>query len=235
MSRRKVNAGSSKANTSQSIQLLIVWTIFLGLLILVFQLIYKYIIKKLAGYILSLLGLNNSRTVNVIDNEHSNANIQDATQTRRRKTSLNQLSGDRGSIFEDSVFRVSFAFCFDKEKENIQKIKVLNSLIKLSRLTGLFLFIQVNQTQDEEFITDCLEKNNVFNSGLKKHRVVFCEKKESIPCMARQLQANMHIDTNTENIRALENKVPNVSVIDLNDDGSMFEKLVETIENVVTD
>ncbi|OII72256.1 uncharacterized protein cubi_01589 [Cryptosporidium ubiquitum] len=144
------------------------------------------------------------------------------------------LSEQIGSKDDSSGFQVSIGFCYNKEAENLKKLKVKESLIKLSGFTDLFLFVQVDTDEDEKVITNYMEEFGIFKAGLKKHRLVFCEKLESISFMARQLQANMHIDTNQDNEQRLLNKVPNISILSLDDDGSSLFELVETIEKVTT-
>lgn len=247
MSRRKGKINISKTNTNQNVQLLIVWTIFLGLIILFFHVIYKYIIKKILNYIFYLVGVqgynaNTSVSSNYFRNSSNRALSENSGFAGRRGSVNTNIPGneninvsENGLLFasmEDSRFRVSMAFCFSKEAANLNNLK--NPLIRLSSLTDLFLFVQVDSDQDEQTVLKYMDENGVFESGLKKHRLVFCEKSESIPNMARQLQANIHIDTNHENVEKLANKVPNVSIVDLSDNGAGLMEFVETIESIIT-
>lgn len=248
MSRKKGEINVSNASTSQNIQLLIVWTIFLGIIVLFFHVVYKYVIKRILKCIFGLIGVQYSSTnTGIASNRFSTSSnrarcVNSGAVARRGEIGTNLIAGNDninssenspffGSM-EDSRFRVSMAFCLSKEAANLKHLK--DSLIKLSSLTDLFIFVQVDKDQDEQVVLKYMDENGIFDSGLKKHRLVFCEKPESIPSMARQLQANMHIDTNQENVEKLANKVPNISIVDLNDCGVGLMELVETIENITT-
>lgn len=235
MSRKKEKLNAAKTNSSQNLQLLIVWTIFLGIIVLFFHLIHKYLIKNIFNYILNFISKKDSsfdENANNISTNNNNRDINTSSSTfDRGEINANLQSGNFTS--DNSIFKVSIGFCYSKEAENLKKLKVKESLIKLSGFTDLFLFIQVDTEQDELVILNYMQEFGIFEAGLKKHRLVFCEKPESIPNMARQLQANMHIDTNQDNAQKLLNKVPNISILTFDDDGGSLYELVETIENVV--
>ncbi|KAK9173178.1 hypothetical protein CmeUKMEL1_06460 [Cryptosporidium meleagridis] len=237
MPRKKAKLNTAKTSSSQNLQLLIVWTIFLGIIVLFFHLIYKYLIKNIFNYILNFIGKRNSSFNENANNISTNSNSRDINTNpstfNMGDVNRNIQSKNFTSSTDSSKFRVSIGFCYSKEAENLKKLKVKESLIKLSGFTDLFLFIQVDTEQDEQVILNYMQEFGIFEAGLKKHRLVFCEKPESIPNMARQLQANMHVDTNQDNAQKLSNKVPNISILTFDDDGSSLYELVETVENIV--
>ncbi|KAH8585279.1 putative conserved with signal peptide [Cryptosporidium sp. chipmunk genotype I] len=239
---RKEKLNIKRPSTSQNLQLLIVWTIFLGIIVIFFHLIYKYLIKKLFNYILNIIGIKDFNNNTNVSNINNNTNSHDRMVNTNSgaliwgeiEPNLQNENLTSTNYIDGSIFRVSIGFCYSKEAENLKKLKVKQSLIKLSSFTDLFLFIQVDTDQDEQIILGYMQEFGIFKAGLKKHRLVFCEKPESIPSMARQLQANMHIDTNQDNAQKLLNKVPNISILTLDDDGSSLYELVEAIESVAT-
>ncbi|KAJ1613236.1 putative signal peptide-containing protein [Cryptosporidium canis] len=246
MSRRRQKLNISKTSSSQNIQLLIVWTIFLGIVILFFHLIYKYCIKKVLEWIGGMIGVNKS-SVNSTNNGNLGSSTQGAERggsgavhreggihTSMQDASIKQSASSLIGGIDDSQFRVSMGFCFNKETDHINQPKVKDSLHRLSSLTDFFLFVQVDTDQDEKIVLDYMNENGIFDAGLRRHRLLFCEKPESISSMARQLQANMHIDTDEENLQKLANRVPNVSIISLGDDGKGLSELVDSIENITT-
>ncbi|KAK6588239.1 hypothetical protein RS030_6816 [Cryptosporidium xiaoi] len=214
------NKHVKKLSTNQNIKILIIWTIFIGILILFLQLIYKCVIKRIIVYVLSLFGYKtNTRSDNCNEN---NGLINDKiTDENGRECDLN-----------DNKFMLSIGICYKSDIDSILKNRFMDSLLKLSRLTDLYLFVQVDNDDDEKHIMEILENNGIFDNGLKKHKVLFCEKLETIPSFARQLQANMHIDTNDENILKLKDKVPNAVSININNDDSINE-CVDNIEAIL--
>ncbi|KAJ1608250.1 putative signal peptide-containing protein [Cryptosporidium canis] len=246
MSRRRQKLNISKTSSSQNIQLLIVWTIFLGIVILFFHLIYKYCIKKVLEWISVVIGMNKSSVNNT---NHGNFDSSTRVEERGSFGTVHREGGVHKSIqdasfkqsasnliggLDDSQFRVSMGFCFNKEASHLNQPKIKDSLQRLSSLTDFFLIVQVDTDQDEKIVLDYMNENGIFDAGLRRHRLLFCEKPESISSMARQLQANMHIDTNEENLQKLANRVPNVSIINLGDDGKGLCELVDSIENITT-
>ncbi|KAH7650506.1 putative conserved with possible signal peptide [Cryptosporidium bovis] len=214
------NKHVKKLSTNQNIKILIIWTIFIGILILFLQLIYKYVIKRIIVYVLSLFGYKtNTRS----DNCNGNNGVinNKITDENGRECDLN-----------DNKFMLSIGICYKSDIDSILKNKFMDSLLKLSKLTDLYLFVQVDNDDDEKHIMEILENNGIFDSGLKKHKVLFCEKLETIPSFARQLQANMHIDTSDENILKLKDKVPNAVSININNDDSINE-CVDNIEAIL--
>ncbi|KAH8741827.1 hypothetical protein FG386_001401 [Cryptosporidium ryanae] len=205
------NKQINKLNKSQNIKILIIWTIFIGILILFIRFFYNYIIKKLFTFIFSSLGYN--------INNSSDGN--------------SEVDGQNGNENDlNNKFKLSMGIYYKNDIKNVLKKEFMDSLLNLSKITDLYLFIQVDSDNDEKHIMQAFEDNGIFESGLKRHKVLFCENLETIPSFARQLQSNMHIDTNDENILKLKDKVPNVASINL-DSKDPLKEYVDNIEAIL--
>ncbi|OEH77185.1 hypothetical protein cyc_05000 [Cyclospora cayetanensis] len=90
------------------------------------------------------------------------------------------------------------------------RTSILGDFLRLCRLSSLYTVTQVADDAEEEKILDILEKCASFETGLNRHRVMFCDTCHGAVSMIRQLQPQMHIEDNGWITTQLEGKVPRV-------------------------
>ncbi|OII71980.1 hypothetical protein cand_013180 [Cryptosporidium andersoni] len=153
-----------------------------------------------------------------------------------RTSNIGNEIGSRDGIDRNknraSALKISMGLCFGKDHKFFNSTRISAILTKLCLKADIYLIVQVNNDEEESVFMKTIEDMGILDNGLKRHRIVFCEKSTSIPSLARQLQPLMHIDTNKSHLDLLSGKVPNVIYFEFDDNGQRFEECVDNINYV---
>ncbi|XP_026190508.1 peroxisome biogenesis protein 22 [Cyclospora cayetanensis] len=127
-----------------------------------------------------------------MEGSKSNPTVANALQSKKLRVSINL----KGTLLDPVDLTV--------------RTSILGDFLRLCRLSSLYTVTQVADDAEEEKILDILEKCASFETGLNRHRVMFCDTCHGAVSMIRQLQPQMHIEDNGWITTQLEGKVPRV-------------------------
>eukprot|EP00871_Galdieria_phlegrea_P004793 jgi/Galph1/5314/GphlegSOOS_G3967.1 len=101
------------------------------------------------------------------------------------------------------------SFLFQKqylsEQETIQvDSEELSGLIQLATSVELFLIIRVKTDEDEENVRKALQVSGLFSMGLNPAKVLFCETLQGTVATVRQMEPQLHIDSDAKVLSELE-------------------------------
>ncbi|CRG96528.1 conserved Plasmodium protein, unknown function [Plasmodium gallinaceum] len=105
----------------------------------------------------------------------------------------------------------------------------LEAFNKLCLISELFVIAQISNDVQEKNIIELFKSLNIFNKGLKEHRLMFCTTSNGRASMIRQLSPLTHVDNDETVIKTLTGKIPNLVQIygnlNTNDHSNFFTSL----------
>mmetsp|Transcript_6931 Transcript_6931/g.15937 ORF Transcript_6931/g.15937 Transcript_6931/m.15937 type:complete len:226 (-) Transcript_6931:193-870(-) len=94
----------------------------------------------------------------------------------------------------------------------VPKLDVLDqgavAVLDLARHSELYVITQCESDEAEAAVQAALQELGVFDAGLNRHRVLFCEKEEGRIAIARQLDSELHFDDNVTSAATLQRFLP---------------------------
>lgn len=86
----------------------------------------------------------------------------------------------------------------------------IEAFYKLCVISELFVIAQISNDTQERNIIELFKSLDIFNKGLKKHRLMFCSTAIGRASMIRQLSPLTHVDNDETVIKTLTGKIPNL-------------------------
>ncbi|GFE53069.1 hypothetical protein BaOVIS_004730 [Babesia ovis] len=135
--------------------------------------------------------------------------IYSSNRRRTRHTTADSGTNNGRKDSKPSVSIVANDLLLNKGSYDLIEDNVL-SLADLASKLNLYIFIQVSGEDDIPIIMSKLENSGFFGDRVKKHRILFSATSEGRASMVRQLQPQLHMETDPSVVEAIAGKVPNI-------------------------
>jgi len=108
-------------------------------------------------------------------------------------------------------------------------VQILTDLVTHN---DVYLITQVKEDVQEQQTLELLREAGIFQSGMNPHKVLFSSTSEGSGHMVRQLEVELHIDTNVGVISHLRVHIPRLLLISTAMRGEPFEKNIRVISDI---
>ncbi|ORM40136.1 Peroxisome biogenesis protein 22 [Babesia sp. Xinjiang] len=156
-----------------------------------------------------------------------------ALHVRSRRNARTTVSDEGENNSDDGTPSVSI-FVNDLIFQKGLDKPVVDNVLPLAELANkcnLYLFVQVTDESDIAVVLQGLEKAESFTGELKKHRVLFSGTSAGRASMVRQLQPQLHLETDPTVFQTVSGKVPNVLQFAVVKEESTSQQEDEQVEN----